>query len=288
MAYGLPEQQPAGQVPVCPRHPDRPSYVRCQRCGRPACPECQRPAAVGVQCADCVDEARKRMPTQRTALGGRARDGRPVVTYTLMVLCAVVFLGQFLLPTLSDRLLYAGVYTGSEPWRMLTATFLHSTSFLMHIAFNMYALFVIGQALEPMLGRIRFLALYLLSGFGGSVAVLMLEDPRIGVVGASGAVFGLFGALLVVMRARGGNFTPILVIIGINLVIGFIPGLNVSWQAHVGGLATGAALAAIMAYAPRGKHRATVQWAGIAAVAVLLTVLTWVGWQTVPARVFGA
>jgi membrane associated rhomboid family serine protease len=281
MAFGLPAQQPEMQVPVCPRHPDRPSYVRCQRCGRPACPECQRPAAVGIQCVDCVAELNRTVRVPRTVYGGTVRQGKPVVTYALIAACAAVFLAQFAVPRLEQSLWYAGVYTGSEPWRMMTSTFLHSTGFLMHIAFNMYALYAIGQGLEPLLGRLRFLALYLVSGFGGSVAVLLLQDPRIPVVGASGAVFGLFGALLVVMRARGGNYVPILVIIGINLVLGFLPGVNISWQAHLGGLVTGAALAAVFAHAPRGPRRAPIQWAGVASILGLLLVATWLGWQSV-------
>ncbi|MFB0833471.1 rhomboid family intramembrane serine protease [Arthrobacter halodurans] len=288
MAFGLPAHQPEMQAPVCPRHPDRPSYVRCQRCGRPACPECQRSAAVGMQCVECVAESNAAVRSPRTAFGGTVREGKTVVTFSLMAACVVVFLGQFAIPSLERELLYAGVYTGSEPWRMLTATFLHSTGFLMHIAFNMYALYAIGQTLEPMLGRLRFLVLYLVSGFGGSVAVLLLEDPRVGVVGASGAVFGLFGALLVVMKARGGNYMPILILIGINLVLGFLPGVNISWQAHLGGLVTGAAVSAVFAYAPRGPRRAVVQWSGVALIVAVLLFLTWWGWQLVPGKLFDA
>lgn len=287
MAFGVPAQQPEMQVPVCPRHPDRTSYVRCQRCGRPACPECQRTAAVGVQCVDCVKATGSQVRATRTAFGGKERGGKPVVTYAIIAACLAVFVGQFAVPPLEGLLLYAGLYTGSEPWRMLTATFLHSTGFLMHIAFNMYALYVIGQALEPLLGRLRFLMLYLIAGFGGSVAVLLLESPRVGVVGASGAVFGLFGALLVVMKARGGNYRPILILIGINLVLGFLPGVNISWQAHLGGLLTGAALAAVFAYAPRGPRRSLVQWTGVGLVSAILLGLTWYGWQLVPVRLFG-
>ena len=280
MAFGQPAHQPEMEVPVCPRHPDRPSYVRCQRCGRPACPECQRSAAVGVQCVDCVAETNRALPVHRTSLGGRVRDGKPMVTYTLIGLCLAVYVLQLVFPGVQDALAYNGLYTGSEPWRMLTSTFLHSQGFLMHIAFNMYALFIIGRILEPMLGRARFLALYLLAGFGGSVAVLLI-NPYSWVVGASGAVFGLFGALLVVTRARGGNYRPILLLLGINLAIGFIPGTNIAWQAHVGGLAAGAALAAVFVYAPRGPRRAAFQWAGVVVVAAVLLGLAWLGWQNV-------
>ncbi|WP_309081777.1 rhomboid family intramembrane serine protease [Zhihengliuella sp.] len=314
MSYGLPNDPPRdphgpayGQsagAPVCPRHGDRPSYVRCQRCGRPACAECQRPAPVGVQCVDCVREANRSAPVARTAFGARPTDGRPLVTYTMIALCVVTFLAQWAVPTLSNSLLWAGVYILSEPWRMITSTFLHSQGFLMHIAFNMYALWIIGRVLEPMLGRLRFALLYLLSGVGGSVAVLLLDHPLQGVVGASGAIFGLFGALLIVTRARGGNFVPILIIVGINLVIGFIPGFNVSWQAHLGGLLTGAAVAAVVtlsvrrrpsadpelspvaAAAVRHRRRNTVQIAGFVAIALILVALTWWGASTVPERIY--
>jgi len=303
MSYGsVPDQQ----VPACPRHPERPSYVRCQRCGRPTCSECQRPAAVGVQCVDCVQQANRSIPTQRTALGGVQRGGRPVVTFTLIGLCALTFLAQYAVPGLTRAMQWAGLYASTldfEPWRMLTSTFLHSQGFLMHIGFNMYALYIIGRILEPMMGRLRFGLLYVLSGIGGSVAVLLLDHPLQGVVGASGAVFGLFGALLVITRARGGNFMPILILVGINLVIGFIPGFNISWQAHLGGLLTGGALAAVMVYAPRlaargeqlhdagsasRRHarRTSLQALGVAAVALVLVVLTVWGAATVPQRLF--
>jgi membrane associated rhomboid family serine protease len=151
----------------------------------------------------------------------------------------------------------------------------------------MYLLYAIGGMLEPLLGRARFLALYVLSAIGGSVAVLWLEDPRIAVIGASGAVFGLFGALLIIMRQRRVNYTGILITVGINLVLGFIPGFNIAWQAHVGGLVVGLALGAIYAYAPAGKRRATFQWAGVSAVALTLLVLTFFGWISLPARFLG-
>ena len=95
-------------------------------------------------------------------------------------------------------------------------------------------------ALEGLLGRWRFLSLYLISGLAGSVGVLWLGDPRTGVVGASGAIFGLLGAFLVIQRRLGGNATQLLILLGINLVIGFIPGFNIAWQAHLGGLVAGA------------------------------------------------
>ena len=180
MSYGMPAEPPQTDVPVCPRHPDRVSYVRCQRCGRPACPECQRTASVGIQCVDCVRETSRTTPAVRTVYGGAAAMGRPVVTLTLIGICAVAYVLQWVIPGFTEQFLYAPLYTlpnpylPAEPWRMITSAFLYSPNFLLHIAFNLYALWILGRHLEPLLGRLRFLALYLLSGFGGSVGVLAL------------------------------------------------------------------------------------------------------------------
>lgn len=278
MSDALPQPPgPASEpVPVCPRHPDRESYVRCQRCERPTCPQCQRPAAVGIQCVDCVARGAREQRTARTQFGARPTQGRPAVTLTLIGICVGIFLLQQL-PGVGSALLqafaFAPVVAAAEPWRFLTAGFLHSPTFLLHIAFNLYALWLVGQYLEPMFGRARYLALFLLSAVGGSVGVLLLADPADAswytpVIGASGAVFGLFGALLVVQRRLGLQSGQIVVLLVINGVLGFVvPGI--AWQAHLGGLLTGAAVAAAVAYAPR-QRRAVLQVAGLVAVAALL------------------
>ncbi|MEG9246479.1 rhomboid family intramembrane serine protease [Arthrobacter sp. Soc17.1.1.1] len=290
MSYGVPAPDAGSQeAPVCPRHPDRVSYVRCQRCGRPACAECQRPAAVGFQCVDCVREQAAATPARKNAFGGVARGDTPVVTYTLIGLCVVVFLLQLVIPGITRSFTYAPVFTAgaggvipAEPWRMLTAAFLHSERSFLHIAFNMYALYILGKVLEPAMGRARFLALYLISALGGSIGVLLLTgNPLQGVVGASGAVFGLFGALLIVQRKRGGDVRQIVVLIAINAVLGFVvPGI--AWQAHLGGLVAGAACAAAIAYAPRGSRQARTQVLGLGGVVVLLALLTVVGVARLP------
>lgn len=267
------------EAPVCPRHPDRVAYVRCQRCGRPACPECQRPAAVGVQCVDCVRDAKRTAPRVRTVFGGSADsaavNGRPVVTFTIIGICVVSWLLQLVTAGEWTRLLWFWPAGGAaEPWRFLTASFLHSTSPL-HILFNMYALWITGQFLEPLLGRLRFGVLCLLSAVGGSVGVLLLAgDPFTSnawgtpVVGASGMVFGLFGAMLPVMRRLGRSMGQVIVLLVINGAIGFVvPGI--SWQAHLGGLVTGALVAAAYAYAPKDR-RTVVAWAvPLAGIALL-------------------
>ncbi len=259
-------------VPTCPRHPDRVSYVRCQRCGRPACPECSVQASVGVQCVDCVREAQRTAPVHRTALGAPLRTGRPVVTYTIIALCLVSYVLQLSVDGWTGRLAFSPFTGELEPWRFVTAAFLHSTQ-IFHVALNMYALWIVGPYLENLLGRARFISLYLLSAIGGHVAVVLLADPLsaswfTGTVGASGAVFGLFGAIFVVMRRMGQEARGMLVIIGLNLVVGFVVP-NISWQGHLGGLVTGAVLGAAYAFAPR-ERRTLVSITATVAVAVLL------------------
>jgi membrane associated rhomboid family serine protease len=276
MSYGIPAAEPSAQIPVCPRHPDRPAYVRCQRCGRPACPDCQRAAAVGFQCVDCVNESKRATPDVKTVYGGAVATGKPLVTLLIIGLCALVYVLQWLLPNdgIYQELAYAPAFTDIEPWRMLTSAFLHSQGFILHIVLNMYTLWIFGQALEPLLGRIRFLAVYLLSAIGGSVGFLLLTPVYpvggpVGVVGASGAIFGLFGAMLVVQRHRGGETRQLWVLIAINGVIGFmVP--QIAWQAHLGGLVTGALCAAVIAYSPRGRRQGLLQAGGLVLVLALL------------------
>ncbi|WP_308016338.1 rhomboid family intramembrane serine protease [Cellulosimicrobium marinum] len=269
------------------------SYVRCQRCGRPACPECQRPAAVGVQCVDCVRESARSAPTVRSVLGGRVHDGPPVVTLTIIGLCVVSWVLQ--LVTGGDwtaRWWFAPVIGQEEPYRFLTSAFLHSTS-PVHILFNMYALWITGPFLEQMLGRWRFGALYVLSALGGSVGYLVLAGGPLQeawyqpVVGASGAVFGLFGAILLVLRRTGRNAMQIVVLIGINFAIGlFFPGI--AWEAHLGGLVVGAVLGAAYAYAPRAQ-RTLVSVGATTVVAVALVVTAWLTYRSavLPSGFFG-
>jgi len=270
------------EVPVCPRHPDRESYVRCQRCGRPVCPQCQRQAAVGVQCVDCATAGQAQVRPASTVFGGRARLGEPpVVTYVLIGLCVLVNLLQRV-PGLdvTNQFAFAPALAGEEPWRFLTAAFLHATGGpfgLVHILFNMYALFLVGPYLEHLFGRLRFVVLYLLSALGGSVAFELLTSDVTplgflsSTVGASGAVFGLFGALLVAQRRRRAPLQSVVGVLGVNLLIGFfVPGI--AWQAHVGGALVGAAAAAVLAYASR-ERRSLVQWSGLAAITLLVAAL---------------
>ncbi|NHI15907.1 rhomboid family intramembrane serine protease [Microbacterium excoecariae] len=258
----------------CYRHPDRQSFVLCQRCLRTVCPECQTQASVGVICPQCLKEQRKnRTPAQKRAARRWGRGGGSVlssfgsgdtkVMTALFVVTAVVYLLQMLGSVVPGfrieswllfwaPLIYPDASGTFQPWRILTAAFVHSSFW--HLALNMLALWMVGRVLEPLLGSGRFLATYLLSAAGGSVAVALLSFGT-PVVGASGAVFGLFGALVVIGRRAGANMTGMLVVLGINLVIGFLPGMNIAWQAHVGGLAVGALVGLILTRTRRRTQR---------------------------------
>jgi membrane associated rhomboid family serine protease len=278
------EPAPYQPEPVCPRHADRVSYVRCQRCGRPTCPECQRQAAVGIQCVDCVREGQQSIRMPRTQFGAKVTTGgRPVVSLAIIAICAAVWLLQKVSPQVTSELAFVPVLGVAEPWRFLTAAFAHSPGSPLHILFNMFALWQIGQYLEPMLGRLRFAILYLVSAFGGSVGYLLLAAPPTtldgtdtnaswitSMVGASGAVFGLFGALLVLNRHLGRSSGAMFGVLAVNAVLGFVvPGI--AWQAHLGGLLTGAALAAVItATAPQVRRR--LQLPALGALLVLLAV----------------
>ena len=238
----------------CYRHPDRQSYIVCQRCGRTICPECQTQAPVGVICPECMREQRASAPRTKPAAWTRVRAaadrGAPVVTYSLIGITALVYLLQWV-PGLgvTNALFFSPVFMTEvipEPWRALTSVFLHSTSLIFHILLNMYTLWIFGRLLEPMLGRIRFLALYLISGLAGSIGVVVFAAPNAQVLGASGAIFGLMGAFVVIQRRLGGNMTQLYILLAINLAIGFIPGANISWQAHLGGLIGGALVGLIL------------------------------------------
>ncbi|MFB4316456.1 rhomboid family intramembrane serine protease [Actinomadura sp. 21ATH] len=277
---------PETQVPTCYRHPGRETYVRCTRCDRYICPECMRDAAVGHQCPECVAEGNKNVREARTVLGGRVTSGRPTVTYGLIGICVAVYLAELASTEVVRDFMMVGLGLGrggaligvaeGQWYRLFTSMFLHQPpsggSFgITHILFNMWALWAIGPALEQALGRWRFLALYVLSGLGGSV-LLYLVEPLSGAVGASGAIFGLFGAFFIIGRKLGGQVGPIVFLLVINLIITFaVPGI--SWQGHIGGLVVGAALAVAYAYAPRNRRELTAVLASAAMLALLIVLV---------------
>lgn len=226
---------------VCYRHPGRHAGVRCQRCEKPICPDCMNSAAVGFQCPSCFNEGVKSIPKTRTSLGGVARGNNQVVTITLLVLNVLVFIAvRSGSPQLLSDLVLVPLLVDSEPWRLLTSAFTHVQIF--HIFSNLFMLYQVGPPLEQMLGRLRFTVLYLLSALGGGVAVWVLSAPGGATLGASGAVLGLVGALLVISKARGLDVTWIIAYVAITAVISItLP--NISWEGHLGGFVTGAAIA---------------------------------------------
>jgi len=177
----------------------------------------------------------------------RLKSDQPRVTISLIMINLVIWLLQ-VIPgsTVTSTLFYAPLLTVIEPWRMITAGFVHSPDSFWHILLNAYSIYIFGRVIEPMLGPIRFLVLYLVSIFGGSAMVLWLGEPVVPVVGASGAFFGLMGAYLIMLRAIGDNSGLLVGLIAVNLAFGFlVPGI--SWQGHLGGLLAGMAVTAVYA-----------------------------------------
>jgi membrane associated rhomboid family serine protease len=253
-----PEPQPGSRaVPHCYRHPDRETYISCQRCGKPICPQCMNQAAVGFQCPDCVAEARSAAPRPRTTYGGVARRGDNLVTLVLVGINVAMFLliqvtGGGASRLLFETVMYPSLVADGQWWRLVTSVFVHVD--LLHLFFNMFALWIFGPGLEQLLGRVRFVALYLLSGLAGSVAVHLLSNPGTPTLGASGAVFGLLGAALVVTVRRGYDASWLLGLLAINLVFTFLVP-RISWQGHLGGLVAGLLMGAALAWAPRRQRR---------------------------------
>lgn len=267
-------------APTCYRHPDRATYVRCTRCNRSICPECMRDAAVGHQCTECVGEGAKTVRQPRTAFGGREYGAKPVITYALIALNVLMFVLQNVSADLQSKLvLFSPAVADGELYRLLTSAFLHYG--MTHLLFNMWALYVVGPPLEMWLGRLRFGALYVLSALGGSVLVYLLSSLGAQTAGASGAVFGLFGASFVVGKRLNLDVRWVVGLIAINLaftfVIPLLGGQNISWQGHIGGLVTGALVAAAYAYAPR-ERRTLYQVSVTVAILVVFVLLIW--WRT--------
>jgi membrane associated rhomboid family serine protease len=198
-------------------------------------------AAVGFQCPSCFSAGVKSVPRTRTSLGGIQRGNPQVVTITLLALNILVFIAARAgSARVANDLVLVPVLVDSEPWRLITSAFLHLQIF--HIFSNLFMLYQLGPILEQMFGRLRFSILYLLSALGGSVAVWILAAPGSATLGASGAVLGLVGALLVISRARGLDITWILGYVAVTAVLSFVVP-DISWQGHLGGFITGAVVA---------------------------------------------
>ncbi|MFJ8111137.1 rhomboid family intramembrane serine protease [Streptomyces sp. NPDC096132] len=273
--------------PSCYRHPGRETGVRCTRCERPICPECMVSASVGFQCPSCVREGSgtghpPAASRPRTLAGGSVAGDPRLVTKILIGLCLAVFLVQ---RSVGDRFTdslellgraYVPVLGGVEGiaegqwYRLLTPMFLHGS--YIHILFNMLSLWWLGGPLEQALGRARYLALYFVSGLAGSALTYLIAEPNQPSLGASGAIFGLFGATAVLMRRMRYDMRPIITLLVINLIFTF-GWSNIAWQAHIGGLVAGVIIGYGMVHAPR-EHRALVQYGTCALVLVAVVVLT--------------
>ena len=245
-----------------------------------------RSASVGQQCVECVGEGARSTRQARTTFGGRPAAGA-VVTWTLVAINVAVFLVAWVRPGIVNDLAMLGYapYTQGGPvhgvaagewYRLITSAFVAPGAGLsglgfVDILFNMWALIFVGPALEGLLGRVRFLAVYLLSAVGGAVMYYFLAPPYAAAAGASGAIYGLFGAWFVVSRRLRVDTRGIVMLIAINLALSFFFRGAIAWQDHIGGLLTGALLTAAYAYAPR-KNRTLIQVAATVAVVALIAV----------------
>ncbi|MDU7360576.1 MAG: rhomboid family intramembrane serine protease [Propionibacteriaceae bacterium] len=269
------------QAEVCYRHPERAARIVCQRCERPICPDCMVQGSVGFHCPECV----KANPQPKVQLKTRLVQPNQVTSLVIIginlaVWVAILATGMGASPLINrlallphgvcpydpGRILLTdpagcaaagatwlpGVATGAF-WQVLTSAFTHIQPW--HIFFNMMALWVLGPQVEMAFGRARFVAMYLFSALTAGVLVMIFGTPFGGTLGASGAIFGLMGAFLVVAlkQRHSQSIRSVLIWLGLNAVITFmVP--NVSWEGHLGGLLGGVAITALMVYLPR-KHR---------------------------------
>ncbi|HKT44218.1 MAG TPA: rhomboid family intramembrane serine protease [Gaiellaceae bacterium] len=250
-------------MPTCYRHPDRETGLSCSECGRPICTECMTVAPVGIRCPDHAGGTvrRPRINPPRVARApGRVLAAR--ITGGLIALNVIIYLitavqGAGLNSpggSLYGKWILYGPYVDrGDWWRLVTAMFLHG--FLLHIVFNMVALWFVGRAVELYLGPTRFLLLYFVSGLAGSAGALV-QSPTTPVVGASGAIFGILGALLILEWQATGRFAgQALTWIVINLVLNLSYGGNISIGGHIGGLIGGILVTLAFASWRRGSHR---------------------------------
>jgi membrane associated rhomboid family serine protease len=231
----------------CYGHPKTPTRLRCSRCDRPICGRCAIPASVGQQCPECVAEAHRQARKVRSTL----RAVAPAV-FALIVINVAIYVAQKAFPVITQRFSsQPQLIANGQWWRLITPMFLHSPFLIWHIVFNMMALFIYGPYVERAYGTRRFVALYLVTGFVASAVSYAFGPCRIYGLGASGAIFGIIGVLLVYlfkrrMSAAEGQFLRgLLVLVGINFLIPFVfPGIDV--YAHLGGLGAGLLLGAGM------------------------------------------
>ena len=268
----------AGIEQACYRHPDREAYISCQRCERLICPDCMRDASVGFQCPSCVTEGAKSVRSARTMAGGLVSSDVGRVSMVLIGINVAVFLAQLATGDRDGEVFRQGAMLGRSGitadgqqrtgvadgawWRLVTSAFLHGG--LLHLAFNMYALYLFGPFVEKALGTWRFVVAYLTMAVVASAFVYTLSDPGGFTVGASGAIFGLFALALVLQLKAKVDVTGLLVLLAINALLSTRG--NISWQGHLGGFVAGLVIAAAVAYSPKSLR----QPAQIAAAVLLL------------------
>lgn len=260
---------------TCYRHADRETGVSCSRCGRPICPDCMTTTSVGMRCPECAGDSTK---VRRPAFAAGASSAAPA-TVALIAINVVAFLVQILFggggfggfgSVYRDGALSSGAVGDGEWWRVITSGFLHAD--LIHLGLNMLVLFFLGRVLEPMIGTPRFVAVYLVSLVAGSLGALLLTDPSSLTVGASGAIYGVFGATLLIARERGHD--ALLQQLGfwlvLNLVLTFSrPGISIG--GHLGGLAAGALAGMLVIAVERrigSRGRLDAQLAALAALGI--------------------
>ena len=269
----------------CYRHPNREALVRCTRCDRPICPECMRPASVGFHCPDDVNLARKTVRAPRTAVGARILDAPPYVTIVLIAANLTAYfvtasqaVGGLRQPGDGSSKLFTKwqlqplvVHANGDYYRLITSAFLHIS--LLHIATNMLSLAIIGPPLERLLGRWRFAALYLLGALGGSAAIYAWGKVLTPVVGASGALYGLMAAALMLVLAGKLNLDLqwLVGVIVLNFVLTFSIH-NISKLGHAGGFVAGGLAAVAIAGLPGNRSRisAQTQLIGLGGVAAII------------------
>lgn len=234
-----------------------------------------RAGPVGHQCVECVRAGARTVRQPRTQFGGRQRSSTPAVTNALIAVNVLAFLLQLTTRGLASQLtLWPPAVADGQLYRLVTSAFMHYG--VLHLLLNMWALYIVGPPLEMWLGRLRFGALYALSALGGSVLVYLIAPLNTATAGASGAIFGLFGATFVVARRLNLDVRWVVALIVINLVFTVVAP-TISWQGHIGGLVTGALVAGAYVYSPK-QRRNPIQATVTVTVLCVFCVLIW--WRT--------
>lgn len=260
---------------TCYRHPDRETRVSCSNCGRPICPDCMTPTPVGMRCPEC---ARQKTKVIQGSGGIFSATGEPYATYVIVGLCVVAFLaeiasgGQLFGGTLGtlggNGALNAGAVADGEWWRLVTSGFLHDG--IVHLALNMFLLYVLGTMLEPLVGTPRFVGIYVVSLLAGALGALVVSGDAGNTVGASGALFGMFAAAFLIARARRleSVASQIGLLIVLNLFFTFsVSGISIG--GHLGGLAGGALAGWLIIGVERWRGRQSGLWIELGAFAAL-------------------